>query len=461
MSETSGRRIRSVNPFDDSLIAEYEPHDRDTVNAALDRSHSAFERRRSQAPETFHSKLHTLAAALRANADELAALITREMGKPLQQAASEVEKSARVCEFYADHAADMLAAEPVDIDGRDTYVQFLPLGPILAVMPWNYPLWQVLRAAAPILSSGNTLLVKHAENVSGCALALQKVFEEAGLGDGVVQTLLINGPRASEIIGDDRIAAVTLTGSERAGVAVGTASGQAIKKCVLELGGSDAFIVLNDADIEEAARVAVNARFQNAGQSCVAAKRFIVVDSVAEEFITQFVNGAAKLVTGDPTVDGTDVGPMARRDLRDELADQVQRGIDSGDRVLLGGLPDDAPGAFYPPTIIEVAGPQSPLMQEETFGPVAAIVRVPDERAAIALANSSRYGLSSSLWTTDPERAARVTRQLDAGGCFVNTMTASDPRIPFGGVKKSGYGRELGAFGLREFVNVQTVSIAH
>lgn len=453
------RTIRSVNPATGELIAEYPADPADVVDTVLTRSREAFTRWRISGLDERAARLRAMADALRANASAAAALITAEMGKPIGQAEAEVRKSASVCEYYADNLHDMLAPEPADVAGREAFVQFLPLGPVLAIMPWNYPVWQVMRAAAPILSGGNTFIVKHAEGVSGCALLLQDIFEQAGLGDGVVQTVLLDGPSASRLIADERIAAVTLTGSERAGVAVGAAAGGALKPCVLELGGSDAFIVLDDADVPAAAAVAADARFQNTGQSCIAAKRFIVADAVADEFLAALAAAARALTVGDPTDRATGVGPMSRVELRDELADQVDRAVAHGDTVIVGGIRPDGPGAYYPPTVIEVSGTDSPIMREETFGPVAAVIRVAGEQEAIAVANDSPYGLSSAVWTSDKQRAVSIAARLETGGCFVNSMTASDPRIPFGGVKRSGFGRELGAYGLREFVNVQTVSL--
>lgn len=452
-----GQTVCSVNPTDNELIAEYAEHDDEEIDRALRHTWIAFDSWRRTDHDERSAILREMANVLRSRRVEAAELITLEMGKPISQAEAEIAKAAWVCDYYADQLAEMLAPEPVDLPERNAYVQFLPLGPVLAVMPWNYPFWQVLRAAAPILSAGNTLLVKPAENVTGCALLLQEMFDAAGLGNGVVETILLRGPRVPTVIEDERVAAVTLTGSERAGVSVGSAAGRSVKKCVLELGGSDAFIVLEDADVADAARCAISARFQNSGQSCIAAKRFIVVDSVAQEFVQRLITATRTLVMGDPTDIATDIGPMARHDLRDELADQVRRGLEGGDRLLTGGMPPSSEGAFYPPTIVEVVGTQSPLMQEETFGPVAAVIHVPDEASAIAAANTSRHGLSSSVWTRDLDRGARVARQLDTGACFINAMSASDPRLPFGGVKRSGYGRELSTYGLREFVNVQTV----
>ncbi|WP_182358465.1 aldehyde dehydrogenase family protein [Tomitella gaofuii] len=455
----AARPIRSINPATDEPIADYTADRPETVDAVLTRSRAAFSRWRATSLDERATRLRAMAHVLRDNATDAAALMTREMGKPVVQAEAEVEKSAGVCEYYADNLHAMLAAERADIPGREAFVQFLPLGPVLAIMPWNYPVWQVMRAAAPILSAGNTLVVKHAEGVSGSALFLQSLFAQAGLGDDVVQTILLDGPSAGLLLDDERIAAATLTGSERAGAAVGAAAGGALKKCVLELGGSDAFIVAEDADVDAAAACAVRARFQNTGQSCIAAKRFIVVEEVADRFIAALADGARALVVGDPSDRATDVGPMSRRELRDELAGQVDRAVAHGDTVIVGGAPGDGPGAFYPPTVVEVSDTASPIMREETFGPVAAVIRVPDVDAAVAVANDSPYGLSSAVWTADRDRAVAIAARLDTGGCFINSMTASDPRIPFGGVKRSGFGRELGAYGLREFVNAQTVSI--
>lgn len=452
--------MRTINPATGETLTEYDEHSDAVVDDILDRTAAAQRRWGALTVDDRTARLRALGALLREQKTQHAALMTAEMGKPLAQALAEVEKCAWVCDHYAEHAAGLLAAEPVEAGADEAYVDYLPLGVVLAVMPWNFPFWQVFRAAAPILASGNAIVLKHAESVSGCALAIEKLFADAGFGDDTVRALLLPGSRTSPLLGDDRIAAATLTGSERAGASVAATAGQHVKKTVLELGGSDAFVVLDDADVERAAEIAVTARFQNAGQSCIAAKRFIVLDAVADAFVERFVAGVEALTMGDPTADGVDVGPLARHDLRDELADQVRRSVDDGATVLTGATVPDGPGAYYQPTVLEVSSTATPVMREETFGPAAAILRVPDEDAAVTAANDSPFGLSSSLWTSDLDRARRLARRIQAGGCFVNAMTASDPRLPFGGVKHSGYGRELAWFGIHEFTNPQTVRIA-
>lgn len=382
-----------------------------------------------------------------------------EMGKPIAEGEAEAEKCAWNCEYYAENAERFLADERIATNVTDSYVSYLPLGVVLALMPWNYPFWQVLRFAAPALMAGNTAVLKHASNVSRCALEIERIFRECGFPEGVFRTVLVPGAETGRLIADPRIAAVTLTGSEEAGVSVASTSGQHLKKHVLELGGSDAFIVLEDADLDAAAKTAVRARFQNTGQSCIAAKRFIVVESIAEEFERKFVDEAAKLRIGDPLHYETQVGPMARSDLRNELDRQVQATVQMGGRVLLGGKPLPGKGSFYEPTIVTDITPDMPLFREETFGPAAAVIHARDTEHAIALANSSQFGLGGNLWTRNIDLGCKLARRLESGATFINGMTASDPRLPFGGVKHSGYGRELGVFGIREFVNVQTVWI--
>lgn len=455
---TTAPHVTSVDPATGAELARHLQHDEAALDAALTRAHDAQRAWRSASFERRAEVLLGIAAELRAEQERIAELITAEMGKTLREARAEVEKSAWVCEYYAAEGAGQLARETIDTGGaRETYVQFPPLGVVLAVMPWNYPVWQVMRAAAPALMAGNTVVLKHASNVTGSALLLAEVVGR--VERSLLETIVVPGRAVAAVIADDRIAAVTLTGSEAAGVSVAEACATALKPSVLELGGSDPFIVLGDADVEAAAQEAVKARFSNTGQSCVAAKRFIVVESIAEAFEEAFAAAAGALVMGAPR-DAVDLGPMARVDLRDELADQVARGVAAGGRVLTGGTVPDGPGAFYPPTVVGAVAPDSPLAREETFGPAAAVLRVPDEADAIALANASPYGLSSSLWTQDRERAKALAASIEAGAVFVNAMTASDPRMPFGGVKRSGWGRELGAFGIREFVNVQAITVA-
>ena len=451
--------FESINPATGERLETFAPSSESQIDATLNTAREAFLAWRATTYGERAEALHRVAAYLRAHKAPLARIATLEMGKPIVESEAEVEKCAWNCDFYAEHAERMLADEPVTTSATESYVEYLPLGVVLAVMPWNYPYWQVMRFAAPALMAGNTALLKHASNVSRCALELERVFRECDLPAGVFQTLLVSGSEVDKLIADHRIAAVTLTGSDPAGQAVGAAAGRALKPSVLELGGSDAFIVLDDADLDGAAQFAVKARFQNTGQSCIAAKRFIVVEAVAEPFVEKFVALASKLRVGDPLDPQTQVGPLARADLRDALEDQVRRSVEQGARVALGGHTIAGPGAFYEPTILTQVTPQMPVFREETFGPAAAVTVARDEREAVALANDSPFGLGGNLWTGDIERGRLIARQIDSGAVFINGMTASDPRLPFGGVKRSGYGRELSVFGIREFVNVQTVWI--
>lgn len=386
--------------------------------------------------------------------------MTREMGKPLAQAIAEVKKCATVCRYYADNAADQLADEPVQTDSGRALIAFEPLGPVLAVMPWNFPFWQVFRFAAPALMAGNTGLLKHASNVTGCALAIEEVVRDAGFDDAQFQALVIDTSNVDDILRDDRIRAVTLTGSERAGREVAAAAGREIKPSVLELGSSDAFIVLNDADLEAAVPTAVRARMQNNGQSCIAAKRFIVEDGVYDEFVDRFVAEIESMTIGDPMDESTDLGPIARFDLRDEIDDQVRRSVQDGASIATGGKPLDRTGFYYAPTVLTDVEPGTVAFTEEIFGPVAAVIRARDADHAVTLANSTPFGLGGAVFTEDVERGEHIARRLEVGTAFVNQMVKSDPRIPFGGIKRSGYGRELSAFGIREFVNVKSIWIA-
>jgi succinate-semialdehyde dehydrogenase/glutarate-semialdehyde dehydrogenase len=394
---------------------------------------------------------------LRHDANNHARLIANEMGKPICQARAEVEKCATVLDFYCEHAQGFLAQKQVETEARRSFVRCDPLGPVLAVMPWNFPYWQVFRFAAPALMAGNVGLLKHSSNVPGCALAIERLLLKAGLPHGVFQTLLISGSQAETLIADPRIAAVTLTGSETAGMAVGSAAGRALKKSVLELGGSDPFIVLGDADLDAAARTAALSRTINSGQSCIAAKRFIAVDSVHDEFVRKLEAALASLKMGDPLEEATDIGPLARADLRQELHDQVERTVAEGARLELGGQIPQGPGNFYPPTLLTRVEPHMAAAREETFGPVAPVLRVKDEAEAIDVANATRFGLGATIFSASGSRAAELASHLDVGTVFVNGMVKSDPRLPFGGVKLSGYGRELGEEGLKEFVNIKSV----
>jgi succinate-semialdehyde dehydrogenase/glutarate-semialdehyde dehydrogenase len=451
--------IQSVNPATEELLATFEEFTERQLDLALDRAALVFE---SWRRVPYSERRHLMAAAsryLRHQKRTLGGLITAEMGKPIVEAEAEIEKCAWNCDFYAENAGTFLADQGIESSARRSYVAFEPLGPVLAIMPWNFPFWQVFRFAAPAIMAGNTALLKHASNVTQCALAIEEVFRAAGFPEGVFQTLFAAGPTTESLIADSRIRAVTLTGSDSTGSRVGGAGGRALKKCVLELGGSDPFIVLADADVQAAADTGVRARNQNAGQSCIAAKRFIVVDSVADEFERRFIDGVSKLRVGDPVKRETQIGPLARNDLRDGVDGQVRRSVEQGAHAAAGGHRIDGKGYFYAPTVLTEVTAEMPAAMEETFGPVAAMIRARDTDEAISIANSSQFGLGASLWTGDVERAGQLAREVQAGSVFINGMVASDPRLPFGGIKRSGYGRELSEFGIREFVNIQTVWI--
>ncbi len=451
--------IESINPATEEVIETFEPFTEREVDEALQRARNTFLRWRTTSFAERGELLVSVAAYLRAHKAALGKVMTLEMGKPIVEAEAEVEKCAWVCDYYAENAENFLADQSAPSAATESYVAFRPLGVVLAVMPWNFPFWQVFRFAAPAIMAGNVGVLKHASNVSRSALEIERVFRESGAPDGLFQTLLVPGGQVATIIRDPRIAAVTLTGSEPAGVSVASASGSVLKKTVLELGGSDAFIVLEDADLEGAAQMATRSRFQNTGQSCIAAKRFIVVESVYDEFIERFVSETKALKVGDPLDRATQIGPMSRGDLRDGLAQQVRDTLAQGAQVALGGEALARTGYYYAPTILTGVTPEMVAFREETFGPVAAVIRAHDAEEAIALANDSDFGLGGNLWTRDIARAKQIAARLESGGVFINGMTASDPRLPFGGVKHSGYGRELSAFGIREFVNIQTVWI--
>jgi acyl-CoA reductase-like NAD-dependent aldehyde dehydrogenase len=453
--------LESVNPATGELLNSFDVFSDEQVEAKLAQAQEGFRAWRRFPWGERAELLRQVAVELRGDAENLARTVAEEMGKPVSEGLAEVEKCAWCFEYYAEHGEDFMRPEPVATDdGREVAIHKRPLGVILAVMPWNYPLWQALRCAAPIVGGGNAFLLKHASNVTGCALALERVFERSGTPAGIFSTLVIPGSRAGALVADSRIAGVTLTGSDQAGSAVGAEAGRAVKPVVLELGGSDPFVVLDDVDLDRVVEVAVNARFQNAGQSCVAAKRFIVIESRAEEFEQRFGHAASLLRRGDPLSSETQLGPMARVDLRDELAELVDASVAAGARVLTGARVPDEPGAWYEPTVLVDVPADAPVLREETFGPVAAVVRVASEQEAIEVANDSIYGLGCSLWTDDLERAQALAADIEAGMVFVNAMTASDPRIPFGGVKRSGHGRELGGgIGMAEFVNLQAVSV--
>ncbi len=451
--------IQSVNPATEEVIETFELFSEAQVQQALDEARQAFLQWRTTSFAERSTLLHRVATYLREHKTHLAQIATLEMGKPIVEAEAEVEKCAFNCDFYADNAAKFLADEPVTANATESYVAFQPLGVVLALMPWNFPYWQVFRFAAPALMAGNTAVLKHASNVSRTALEIERIFQECGLPHGAFRTVLVPGAETRPLIEDARIAAITLTGSEEAGIAVASASGHVLKKNVLELGGSDAFIVLEDADIDAAAQTAVRARFQNTGQSCIAAKRFIVVESVLETFVQKFVEATAKLSLGNPLDRTTQVGPMARGDLRESLKQQLADSVKMGATVVLGGKSVAGKGYFFEPTIVTHVTTEMSLFREETFGPIAAVISARDAEHAVELANDSIFGLGGNLWTRDIARGRAMARRLESGGVFINGMTASDPRLPFGGVKRSGYGRELSSFGIREFVNIQTVWI--
>ncbi|MDY6978491.1 MAG: NAD-dependent succinate-semialdehyde dehydrogenase [Pseudomonadota bacterium] len=401
-----------------------------------------------------------VARVLRDNKEKYASLITREMGKLIGEARGEIEKCAWVCEYYADNAPEFLHDEPIESDAGKSYVAYQPLGTVLAIMPWNFPFWQVFRFAAPALCAGNTGLLKHASNVPQCAEAIEEIFREAGFPDGVFTTLMIRASQVQKVIEDPRVHAVTLTGSEPAGRKVAAVAGSVLKKSVLELGGSDAFIVLEDADLDEAVKSAVASRFLNAGQSCIAAKRFIVVDAIAEDFVARFKAGVESLRAGDPMDENTSLAPMARTDLRQELHKQVVDSLAAGAINVTGcEIDEQRPGAYYKASILDQVDPGMRAYNEELFGPVAIVIRARDEADALRIANDSSFGLGGNVWTRDTDRGERLARQLECGCAFVNSFVKSDPRLPFGGIKHSGYGRELSHHGIQEFVNAKTVWI--
>jgi succinate-semialdehyde dehydrogenase/glutarate-semialdehyde dehydrogenase len=448
----------ATNPADGSELGTYEEHTGPQIEQALALAHTAFLDWRERPVAERAKLLDSLAAALRARQDELARLASQEMGKPIREAEAEVEKSASFCEYYAQRAESLLAPRTVEGGAQENYVRFEPVGAVLAVMPWNFPYVQVFRFAPPALVAGNVALLKHASNVPGCAVAIEELFADAGFPEGVFQTLLVGTDEVEGILSDDRVGGVALTGSDRAGSAVAAIAGRALKRSVMELGGSDPFVVLDDADLDAAAVQGCRGRNINAGQACIASKRFIVVDSVADEFERKLAEAVAQLNVGDPMDRSTDVGPMARRDLVEGLERQVRESQAAGAELVVGGF-QDSPGCFVNPIVLTGVTPDMPVFTEETFGPVAAVTRVADEEEAIALANDTQYGLGASVWTNDPDRGRRVADRIDAGMVFVNSIVFSDARLPFGGMKRSGYGRELGEFGILEFVDVKSVAL--
>ncbi len=451
--------ITSVNPATEEVLATFDAHTPEQVEEALGQAQDAFIAWRGRAIAERAVPMKALARLLRERADRYGRLLTCEMGKPITEAKAEIEKCAWSCDFYAENAARFLADEQVKSNAKRSLVAFEPLGVVLAVMPWNYPFWQVIRFAAPAFMAGNAAVLKHASNVPQSALAIEEAVRDAGFPEGLLRTLLLPGSAVEPLIADDRIRAVTLTGSSATGSRIAELAGRAIKKQVLELGGSDPFIVLKDADIAAAATVATRARNQNNGQSCIAAKRFIVERDVLDEFQERFSAQVAALRIGDPLDAATQIGPLARADLRDALERQVKESVRAGAKVLTGGERWGERGYYYRPTVLAGVRPGMPAFDEETFGPVAAITSVSDADEAVALANRSEYGLGANLWTNDDSAGEKLARRIESGQVFINGMVASDPRLPFGGTKHSGYGRELSAFGIREFTNIKTIWI--
>jgi len=451
--------LASINPATGETIRVFEPLPHVELQTRIERAAVAYRHWRRTAFSERARIIKRVAVILEEQRAAYGRVITTEMGKPLKAAVDEVAKCAWACRYYAEHAAAFLADEPVAMEGAQAYVRYEPLGPILAVMPWNFPFWQVFRFAAPAVMAGNVALLKHAANVPQCALAIEQIFRQAETPAGVFQTLLITTDQVGGIIADDRVVAVTLTGSERAGSEVGRQAAARIKKSVLELGGSDPFIVMPSADLGEAVRTAVRARVINNGQSCIAAKRFIVAEPIADEFEHRFVEAMNRLTVGDPLDPSTEVGPLATEDILAGLEDQVQRSIAAGARLLTGGQRLERPGNYYAPTVLADVPVGAPARKEELFGPVATLLRARDVETAIGMANETTFGLAASAWTNDPAERERFVNDLEAGLVFVNAMVVSDPRLPFGGVKRSGYGRELGIHGLREFVSAKSVWI--
>jgi len=451
--------LQSINPASGEVFATYAEHSVREVSAIAESAGVVQRQWREVDLSERAAPLQRAADILRRDKEQHAVLMAREMGKPLEQGRAEAEKCALCCDYFAGNAARFLAPEEFRTEVSRSYVLFQPLGTLLAIMPWNFPFWQVFRAAAPALMAGNAVVLKHSSNVCGCALAIESIFREAQLPDSLFSVVLISAKRAPELISHPGIAAVTLTGSTEAGRSVASKAGAKLKKTVLELGGSDPYIVLEDADLNAAAEACVTSRLINSGQSCIAAKRFIVVKQVRPRFEELFVEKMRMRKVGNPLEPGTQIGPLARADLRESLHDQVQRSIQSGAKLLLGGEIPNGRGAFYPATVLTDVRPGQAAFDEETFGPVAAIVEAESEAKAIALANQTIFGLGAAVFTNDLARGERVASQLEAGSCFVNDFVRSDPRLPFGGIKESGYGRELAAFGIREFVNIKTVCV--
>lgn len=452
--------MKAINPVTGELIRQYTQHTDDEVSAIVGSVDQAFTSWRRTNFETRRTLMQNAAQILRDRAEQYGRLITMEMGKVLDEGIAEVNKCALVCDYYAENAEAHLADQEIPTEAQRSFITFQPIGSVLAIMPWNFPFWQVFRFAAPTLMTGNTGLLKHASNVPGCALAIEEIFRDAGFPANTFRTLMIGGSRVAQVISNPAVKAVTLTGSTPAGREVAAAAGRAIKKTVLELGGSDPYVILEDADLPMTAASCAASRLLNSGQSCIAAKRFVVVEKVAEEFTALLVKEMAGRKLGDPLTEGIHMGPMARTDLRDELHQQVVESVEAGAKLQLGGECPSGPGSFYPATVLTQVKPGMPAYDDEMFGPVASVITAKDEADAIRIANDTVFGLGAAIYTQDVERGQRIAAQeLHAGCCFVNDFVKSDPRLPFGGIKESGYGRELHALGIREFVNQKTVLV--
>lgn len=449
--------IEVINPYNNQFVKEYAQHSEDEIKEAIERAHHAFETWKNETFQHRSGLMKKAAQILRDNKNVYAGIMTKEMGKTTREGVSEIEKCALGCDFYAENAEKFLADEKLDVDEGNAFIAYQPLGIVLAVMPWNFPFWQVFRFAAPSLMAGNVGILKHASNVPGCAMAIEEVFNEAGFPEGVFTSLLIESKKVNMITDDARVKAATLTGSEGAGSKVAERAGRNLMKTVLELGGSDPFIVLEDADIEKAAETAVKSRMINCGQSCIAAKRFIVVEKVKEDFLKAFKEKMEAIKLGDPGDEAVDYGPMATEDLAEKLLGQVQKSVKMGAKIITGGSRPSREGAFFTPTILTDVTPGMPAFDEELFGPVATVFIVKDAEEAVNIANQSLYGLGGSVWGKNEKNAIEVARKVESGCVYVNAMMASDPRVPFGGIKHSGYGRELSHLGIREFMNVKTI----
>jgi succinate-semialdehyde dehydrogenase / glutarate-semialdehyde dehydrogenase len=450
--------MQSVNPFNNQLLADYQEMSSAEAAFIIDKTYQSWLSWKETSFIDRSDLMYKAASVLRSKKSELSELITLEMGKLIVESEAEVEKCAWVCDYYAEHAEKMLADEPIVTDGQKSLAVFQPIGPVLAVMPWNYPFWQVFRFAAPSLMAGNAGLLKHASNVQGCALAIENIFIEAGFPEDIFRSLIIGSSKVEEVIANSKVRAVTLTGSEYAGSQVASAAGKYLKKSVLELGGSDPFIVLHDADLDEAVRLGVKSRMLTSGQTCISAKRFIVEEEIAEIFLSKMKDEMGKYLPGNPLDHATTLAPLSKRNFVEEVHKQIDQSIKMGAKCIVGGQLEPN-GCFYLPTILTNVTREMPVFKEETFGPVAAVIVVKNEEKAVAVANDSLFGLGAAIWTNDIEKGEKLARKIDAGAIFINGLVKSDPRLPFGGIKNSGYGRELSDYGIKEFCNIKTIWI--